>query len=243
MINEMGKSVLEMACREAVSWAVPAKISVNVSPVQLSSKAFAGVVLSILNETGLPADRLELEVTESSLFSESNTPMNTLNKLKALGVKISIDDFGTGYSSLSRLSRLAFDKIKIDKSFVHSLATQEDALNIIKLITGMAKSLNMKAVAEGVETREQLESLQALGCDFAQGYLFGKPQLIVVYQLAVKLAAGGVTLLAVGGVIYSLGVIFYVCKRIPYNHAIWHGFVLGGSVCHFLAIYLYVGQV
>lgn len=176
MINEMGKSVLEMACREAASWVVPAKISVNVSPVQLGSKAFAGIVMSILKETGLPAERLELEVTESSIFTESSTPMNTLNKLRALGVKISIDDFGTGYSSLSRLSRLAFDKIKIDKSFVHSISTQEDALNIIKLITGMAKSLNMKAVAEGVETQEQLEHLQALGCDFAQGYLFGKPQ-------------------------------------------------------------------
>ena len=176
MINEMGKSVLEMACREAASWVIPAKISVNVSPVQLSSKTFAGMVLSILNETGLPAERLELEVTESSLFTESNTPMNTLNRLRALGVKISLDDFGTGYSSLSRLSRLAFDKIKIDKSFVHSISTQEDALNIIRLITGMAKSLNMKSVAEGVETQEQLESLQVLGCDFIQGYLFGKPQ-------------------------------------------------------------------
>ena len=172
----MGKAVLEIACREAAGWAVPAKISVNVSPVQLSSKAFAGIVLTILKETGLPPDRLELEVTESSLFTESATPINTLNKLRALGVKISIDDFGTGYSSLSRLSRLAFDKIKIDKSFVHSISTQEDALTIIKLITGMAKSLNMKAVAEGVETQEQLTRLQALGCDFAQGYLFGKPQ-------------------------------------------------------------------
>lgn len=176
MINEMGKLVLEMACREAASWAVPAKISVNVSPVQLSCKGFMGIVLSILKETGLSADRLELEVTESALFTESSTPMNTLNKLRALGVKISIDDFGTGYSSLARLSRLSFDKIKIDKSFVHSISTQEDALNIIKLITGMAKSLNMKAVAEGVETQEQLENLQALGCDFAQGYLFSKPQ-------------------------------------------------------------------
>lgn len=176
MINEMGKLMLEMACREAASWAIPAKISVNVSPVQLSSKAFAGIVVSILNETGLSADRLELEVTESSLFTESKTPMNTLNRLRALGVKISIDDFGTGYSSLSRLSRLAFDKIKIDKSFVNSVSTQEDALNIIRLITGMAKSLNMKTVAEGVETQEQLESLQALGCDLIQGYLFGKPQ-------------------------------------------------------------------
>jgi len=176
MINEMGKSMLEMACREAACWTVPAKISVNVSPVQLSNKAFAEIVLSILKETGLPADRLELEVTESSLFTESDTPMNTLNKLRALGVKISIDDFGTGYSSLSRLSRIAFDKIKIDKSFVHSLSMRDDALNIIKLIAGMAKSLNMKAIAEGVETQQQLESLQALGCDFAQGYLFGKPQ-------------------------------------------------------------------
>ncbi|WP_338464609.1 putative bifunctional diguanylate cyclase/phosphodiesterase [Franconibacter daqui] len=183
MINEMGKSVLEMACREAASWAVPAKISVNVSPVQLSSKAFVGMVLSILKETGLPADRLELEVTESSLFTESATPMNTLNKLRAMGVKISIDDFGTGYSSLSRLSRLAFDKIKIDKSFVHSISTQEDALNIIRLITGMAKSLNMKAIAEGVETEEQLNSLQALGCDFAQGYLFGKPQPCIAGEI------------------------------------------------------------
>ncbi|EMV7411037.1 EAL domain-containing protein [Enterobacter soli] len=183
MINEMGKSVLEMACREAATWAVPAKISVNVSPVQLSSKAFASVVLSILKDTGLPNERLELEVTESSLFTESTTPMNTLSKLRSLGVKISIDDFGTGYSSLSRLSRIAFDKIKIDKSFVHTLSTQEDAINIIKLITGMAKSLNMKAIAEGVETQEQLESLQALGCDFAQGYLFGKPQPYVAGEI------------------------------------------------------------
>ncbi|WP_279061063.1 putative bifunctional diguanylate cyclase/phosphodiesterase [Lelliottia amnigena] len=183
MINEMGKSVLEMACREAASWAVPVKISVNVSPVQLSSKAFAGVVLSILKETGLPADRLELEVTESSLFIESTTPMNTLNKLRAQGVKISIDDFGTGYSSLSRLSRLAFDKIKIDKSFVNSISTQDDALNIIKLITSMAKSLSMKTVAEGVETQEQLESLQALGCDLVQGYLFSKPQPYIAGEI------------------------------------------------------------
>ncbi|WP_299996486.1 bifunctional diguanylate cyclase/phosphodiesterase [uncultured Cedecea sp.] len=176
MINEMGKSVLEMACREAASWVIPAKVSVNVSPVQLSSKAFAGIVVSILNETGLPAERLELEVTESSIFTESNTPMNTLNRLRALGVKISIDDFGTGYSSLSRLGRLAFDKIKIDKSFVNTISTQEDTLNIIRLIIGMAKSLNMKTVAEGVETEEQLKRLQVLGCDFIQGYLFGKPQ-------------------------------------------------------------------
>ncbi|MCS3430439.1 bifunctional diguanylate cyclase/phosphodiesterase [Klebsiella sp. BIGb0407] len=176
MINEMGRLVLEMACREAASWMIPAKISVNVSPVQLSSTDFAGIVQSILNETGLPAERLELELTESSLFTENNTPINTLNRLRTMGVKISIDDFGTGYSSLSRLSKIAFDKIKIDKSFVHSISTQEDTINVIRLIIGMAKSLNMKVVAEGIETEEQLEKLQVLGCDFTQGYLFGKPQ-------------------------------------------------------------------
>lgn len=131
---------------------------------------------SVLAETGLPANRLELEVTESSLFSDRNNPIAILKKLRALGVRISIDDFGTGYSSLSRLSELNFDKIKIDKSFVNPISTQEDALNIVKLITGMAKSLNMGVIAEGVETEEQLERLQALGCELVQGYLFSKPQ-------------------------------------------------------------------
>ncbi|MEP8940028.1 bifunctional diguanylate cyclase/phosphodiesterase [Enterobacter mori] len=175
-INEIGKIVLEIACHEAVSWAVPARISVNVSPIQLGSKSFTTMVQSILKETGLPANRLELEVTESSLFSDSNMPISILKKLRSLGVKISIDDFGTGYSSLSRLSELNFDKIKIDKSFVNSISTQNEALNIVKLITGMAKSLNMRVIAEGVETEEQLERLQVLGCDLVQGYLFGKPQ-------------------------------------------------------------------
>ena len=176
MINEIGKTVLKLACREAVSWAVPARISVNVSPVQLGSKSFINTVQTVLAETGLPANRLELEVTESSLFSDRNNPIAILKKLRALGVRISIDDFGTGYSSLSRLSELNFDKIKIDKSFVNPISTQEDALNIVKLITGMAKSLNMGVIAEGVETEEQLERLQALGCELVQGYLFSKPQ-------------------------------------------------------------------
>lgn len=176
MINEIGKTVLKLACREAVSWTVPARISVNVSPVQLGSKSFINTVQSVLAETGLPANRLELEVTESSLFSDRNNPIAILKKLRALGVRISIDDFGTGYSSLSRLSELNFDKIKIDKSFVNPISTQEDALNIVKLITGMAKSLNMGVIAEGVETKEQLERLQALGCELVQGYLFSKPQ-------------------------------------------------------------------
>ncbi|EPW3925623.1 putative bifunctional diguanylate cyclase/phosphodiesterase, partial [Enterobacter sichuanensis] len=176
MINAIGKIVLELACREAVSWAVPARISVNVSPIQLGNKSFTTMVQTILKETGLPANRLELEVTESSLFSDSTMPITILKKLRSLGVKISIDDFGTGYSSLSRLSELNFDKIKIDKSFVNPISTQDDALNIVRLITGMAKSLNMSVIAEGVETEAQLERLQALGCDLVQGYLFGKPQ-------------------------------------------------------------------
>jgi EAL domain-containing protein (putative c-di-GMP-specific phosphodiesterase class I) len=120
------------------------------------------MVQSILKETGLPASRLELEVTESSLFSDSNMPITILKKLRALGVKISIDDFGTGYSSLSRLSELNFDKIKIDKSFVNPISTQDDALNIVKLITGMAKSLNMRVIAEVLKPKRSLNGFRRL---------------------------------------------------------------------------------
>ncbi|HGV0043163.1 TPA: putative bifunctional diguanylate cyclase/phosphodiesterase [Enterobacter ludwigii] len=174
-IHEIGKAALEIACKEATTWKVPARISVNVSPVQLSSMNFVDTVRAVLAETGLPATRLELEVTESSLFTDSETPIEILMALRVLGIKISIDDFGTGYSSLSRLIQLGFDKIKIDKSFVRTISTDEETQTIAKLMVGMAKCLDMVIIAEGVETNDQLLCLQRLGCDLAQGYLFGKP--------------------------------------------------------------------
>ncbi len=178
-IKKVGSWVLEQACMEAASWKAPASISVNVSPVQLNNSSFVDIVLSALKKSGLPAERLELEITESTLFNESDTPLSILGNLRKIGVKVSIDDFGTGYSSLSRLSILSFDKIKIDKSFIKDISTQKDAFNITKLMLGLARRLNMKTVAEGVETEEQLACLQSLGCDLVQGYLFGKAEPLI----------------------------------------------------------------
>ncbi|WP_130951913.1 EAL domain-containing protein, partial [Klebsiella pneumoniae] len=125
--------------------------------------------------TGLDPRRLDLEITESDVFNENTRSLEILSQLREQGVQISIDDFGTGYSSLSRLSYFPFDKIKIDRSFVINIPEQKDDLDIVRLIISMGKSLHMRIVAEGVETEEQLASLQALGCDLVQGYLIGKP--------------------------------------------------------------------
>lgn len=124
---------------------------------------------------GLDPRRLDLEITESDVFNENTRSLEILSQLREQGIQISIDDFGTGYSSLSRLSYFPFDKIKIDRSFVINIPEQKDDLDIVRLIISMGKSLHMRIVAEGVETEEQLASLQALGCDLVQGYLIGKP--------------------------------------------------------------------
>ncbi|HIG8796072.1 TPA: putative bifunctional diguanylate cyclase/phosphodiesterase [Raoultella terrigena] len=175
MINPLGEWVLKTACEEAASWSSPLKVSVNVSPVQLINSSLTDTVISVLKHTGLDPRRLDLEITESDVFNENTRSLEILSQLRELGIQISIDDFGTGYSSLSRLSYFPFDKIKIDRSFVINIPAQKDDLDIVRLIISMGKSLHMRIVAEGVETDEQLKSLQQLGCDLVQGYLIGKP--------------------------------------------------------------------
>lgn len=175
LINPLGEWVLRTACREAASWSSPLKVSVNVSPIQLINSSLTDTIISILKSTGLDPHRLDLEITESDVFNENTRSLEILSQLRELGVQISIDDFGTGYSSLSRLSYFPFDKIKIDRSFVINIPGQKDDLDIVRLIISMGKSLHMRIVAEGVETEEQLKSLQKLGCDLVQGYLIGKP--------------------------------------------------------------------
>lgn len=130
---------------------------------------------SELKKNGLDAARLELEITESNFVNQSARSLATLRALSNLGLSISIDDFGTGYSSLSRLSSFAFDTIKIDRSFVSNITQQHGDLNILKAIVSLGKSLNMRIIAEGVETEVQLNYLKTLGCDLIQGYLIGKP--------------------------------------------------------------------
>lgn len=175
LINALGEWVLKTACAEAASWATPLKVSVNVSPIQLMNISLTDTIIEVLHQTGLDPRRLDLEITESDVFNENTRSLEILSQLREQGIQISIDDFGTGYSSLSRLSYFPFDKIKIDRSFVINIPEQKDDLDIVRLIISMGKSLHMRIVAEGVETEEQLASLQALGCDLVQGYLIGKP--------------------------------------------------------------------
>lgn len=175
LIHALGDWVLKTACFEATLWEKPLKIAVNLSPVQFHNRNLIQSVISSLEQSGLDPNRLELEITESVLLDKNEQTLETLRKLKAVGILIAMDDFGTGYSSLGSLSSFPFDKIKIDRSFIKDVTTREDALAIVELVTGVGRSLNMTTMAEGIETEEQFECLKRLGCDQIQGYLIGRP--------------------------------------------------------------------
>jgi len=175
LIVPLGEWVLRKACADAASWPDGTKVAVNLSPIQVSSQNIVPVVVSALAAAGLPAERLEIEITESVLMHNTATTMATLHRLRELGVHISMDDFGTGYSSLSYLRKFPFDKIKIDRSFISGLPDDAEAIAIVRAVAGLAANLNMTATAEGVETEAQLEAVRALGCAEMQGYLFSRP--------------------------------------------------------------------
>jgi diguanylate cyclase (GGDEF)-like protein len=175
LIDALGEWILREACAEAVRWPAHIKIAVNLSPAQFRRGDLAGVVMAALARCGLPAQRLELEITESVLLQKSESNLAALHAIKRLGVSIVLDDFGTGYSSLGYLQMFPFDKIKIDRSFVQELASRSDCAAIVCAITGLARSLNIVTTAEGVETEEQFALVRAAGCNHVQGYLFGKP--------------------------------------------------------------------
>lgn len=176
IIKEIGALVLRQACVDAVTWPKDVKIAVNVSPVQFHDSDLGSQVASILAEVGLPAKRLELEITESVLLKRSETNIRILHELRDAGVAIALDDFGTGYSSLSYLRVFPFDKIKIDKSFVNEMSGIDVCAAIVCAVANLGRSLDIVTTAEGVETAEQLELLRAAGCTQAQGYLFGQPR-------------------------------------------------------------------
>jgi diguanylate cyclase (GGDEF)-like protein/PAS domain S-box-containing protein len=176
LIVPIGEWVLYQACLEAAKWPSHIRVAVNVSSVQFKSRNLTAAVTGALARSGLAAQRLELEITESVLLSNTDSTLATLHQLRALGARISMDDFGTGYSSLSYLRSFPFDKIKIDRSFIHDLASDEDSMAIIRAVTGLGNSLGMATTGEGVETQEELDYLRREGCTEAQGYLFSKPQ-------------------------------------------------------------------
>ena len=175
LIVEMGEWILREACREAASWAIPLQVAVNLSPAQFTHGDLVGLVHSILLETGLTPDRLELEITEGVLIEDFDRGLSLLRRLKALGVRISMDDFGSGYSSLSYLQAFPFDKIKIDRAFVINLGRNPQSAAIVRAVIDLGHGLEMSIVAEGVETEAQLGFLAEEGCDAVQGYLIGRP--------------------------------------------------------------------
>ena len=175
LILPLGAWVLQRACQEAAGWPSSISIAVNVSAVQFRSPELVDVVAAALAKSGLPGERLEIEVTESIMLQDNVTTVGILHRLRRLGIRISMDDFGTGYSSLSYLRSFPFDKIKIDRSFIRDLEKNDGAKAIVTAISGLGRSLGMRTTAEGVETAEQFEQLRADGCTEAQGYLFGRP--------------------------------------------------------------------
>ena len=172
LIEEIGQWVLRTACAEAANWPNHVRIAVNVSPIQFRSETLSLKVASVLSETGLDPRRLELEITEAVLIADDDAALATLNQLRALGVHIALDDFGTGYSSLQYLQRFPFDKIKIDRSFVKEVTRNSSSASIIRAVVSIAADRNMVTTAEGVETLQQRETVQNLGCTQMQGYLF-----------------------------------------------------------------------
>jgi EAL domain-containing protein (putative c-di-GMP-specific phosphodiesterase class I) len=159
-----------------VNWPENVTVAVNLSPVQFKHGGLVAAVANALTTSGLPASRLDLEITESVLLDKTDGNLATLNQLTDLGVRISMDDFGTGYSSLSYLRSFRFDKIKIDRSFVRDLVRSSDSLAIVRAITDLGTSFGMTVIAEGVETEEQLKHVELEGCTEVQGFLFSPPR-------------------------------------------------------------------
>jgi len=176
LINQLGEWVLTTACAEAASWPDAVRLAVNVSPVQFKSGTLALKVIAALAASGLPASRLELEITEAVLIRDDDAALAILHQLRAIGVRIALDDFGTGYSSLSYLQRFPFDKIKIDRCFVTDLAEPDGSASIVQAVVNIAADRRMTTTAEGVETAEQQQRLRELGCSEMQGYLFSAPK-------------------------------------------------------------------
>ena len=191
LIIPLGEWILNAACRTATAWPDHVRLAVNLSAVQFRSGDLVEVVRRAIANSGLPATRLELEITESVLLQKDHGGLAVLHELAALGVRIVLDDFGTGYSSLSYLQMFPFSKIKIDKSFVADMSSRSDCAAIVCTVMNLAKALDMGTTAEGVETWEQVDLLRAAGCREAQGYLFGRPGFASALTLDRPLAARG----------------------------------------------------
>lgn len=176
LILAIGDWVIRQALHEVAGWTSDAKIAINLSAIQVKQRGLVSTVVNAISSSGIAPSRVEFEITETVLLEDSEDALGRLRDLQALGVSIALDDFGTGYASLSYLRIFSFDKIKIDRSFVHAMAENRGCAAIVQAVTNMAKAMDVRSTAEGVETLEQLEHLRALGCDDIQGFYFSPPK-------------------------------------------------------------------
>jgi len=188
LVVPIGAWALRTACADAARWDPPLRVSVNVSAVQIAEPDLAGTVQDALEHSGLPADRLELEMTETAIVTDPERALLTLRAIKDLGVGLAIDDFGVGYSSLSALRSFPFDRIKIDRSFFSDRGTPEQTVELLQTVVSLGRTLKMVVLAEGIETPDQLALLTDAGCHEAQGYLFGRPAALADLVAAGRLA-------------------------------------------------------
>ena len=181
LIVPIGAWVLEEACHVARGWG-GLHLAVNVSPIQVRQAGFVATVERALSRSGLPPERLELEITEATMLANTAETLAILSRLRSLGVRLAMDDFGTGYSSLATLQRFRFDKIKVDRSFIRHLESDPKAVALLRAVIALGSALDVITNAEGVEEEGQLSMLRAEGCEEAQGYLFGKPMSAAEFQ-------------------------------------------------------------
>jgi len=184
LIVPIGEWVIRKACEDVAQLCGDLRVAVNCSPRQFAGAGILGAVRSALAASGLPAERLEIEITESMLMKEDQQVSRQLGELRSLGSRISMDDFGTGYSALSYLQRYPIDKIKIDRSFIASIVEQPERQALVKAIIELATAYNIPTIAEGVESVEQLQIVRTLGGFEAQGYLFSMPKPIGAFAAA-----------------------------------------------------------
>lgn len=175
LIVPIGNWVLHQACQDAVGWSNDMRVAVNISSVQLRNRALVATVMEALETTGLSPERLELEITETSLIADAELTISILTELRKNGVKVAMDDFGTGYSSINYLRRFPFDKIKIDRSFVSGTHENSEAAALVRMIASLGVCLAVTTTAEGVETTDEMEMVRKAGCSQIQGYLLSKP--------------------------------------------------------------------
>jgi EAL domain-containing protein (putative c-di-GMP-specific phosphodiesterase class I) len=175
LIVPLGEWIMQRACADAASWPAHVKIAVNISAVQFRRGNLFDVILCTLVETGLAPERLELEITETSLLENQEAHLTTIRQLKNLGISMALDDFGTGYSSLTYLTNFPFDKIKIDSTFAQGVLNRRDCVAVVSSVLALAHGLGTITTVEGIETEQQFEYMRNAGVDLAQGYLFGRP--------------------------------------------------------------------